>query len=524
MVHSSTDPTDGSAAVPEHWLTATVHFDDVMARLAGAPEAPSPFDEPEAFLRWCGEAEIGGHAPIPRYFAELRRGRHDLLVAFPEVPGRDAGAYRAWITVRGSAECGPAVEAIGPLPVPSPRPIPDYVQAGVNLIGLLDAELGVGEVARRVGTALRAAHVPHATVVHRGSGAGTRDGTTDEAPRFDVNIVCLNADSFPAFVQAFGPDLVTSRPTVGVWFWETSVFPSMFHSSFASVDELWVASDYIAGVLRAAAPADLVVRTFSLPIVVPEVDATFDPARVGVPPGRPFVLCSFDHLSIPDRKNPHAAVDAFVEAVAPDEGPVLLVKSVRGDQRPEVRDALRARARGRADILFFDGYLGARQNAALVARASAFVSLHRSEGYGLNLADALALGTPLVATGATGNLAFCSPDDSWLVPAVEVPVGPGQFPYDPDARWYEPDHDAAVRALRGVLDDPTAARSRADRARSRVLAAYSPERCGRELRDRVAALRVDRARTPELAAATPQAAPIAGGVQQLVSRMRAWRR
>jgi hypothetical protein len=109
-----------------------------------------------------------------------------------------------------------------------------------------------------------------------------------------------------------------------------------------------------------------------------------------------------------------------------------------------------------------------------------------------------------------------------LVPAVEVPVGPGQFPYEAEATWYEPDHAAAVQALRSVLDDPAAAGARADRARARVLADFSSEQCGAIWRDRVAALRADRAR----AAVAENTAPATALrlAARVVSRMRAWRR
>jgi glycosyltransferase involved in cell wall biosynthesis len=478
--------------IGHHELAPGVILDDVMAALADAShDAPSPVDQGPEFLRWIAEPEFAGYAPIARYFAELRRRRHDLLVAYPEVPGRDAGRYSEWVEVYGCAERHLPAGLFAPAP-PRATAHEPYTQAGVNLVGLLNAELGVGEVARRLEQALRVGDIPHVTTPFERTRSRLRSTYRSEPPRFDTNLLCLNADSLPGFTQDVGLEFFEDRYTIGVWFWETSTFPSMFHTAFATVDELWAASDYIADILRAAAPPELPVVRMPLPIVTPAIDEAFDPTSLGVPADRFTFLCSFDYLSVPGRKNPLGTIDAFIAAFAPDEGPVLVVKSINAAEDQAAAHALREATQGRRDIVLFDGYLDSRANASLTAGCGCYVSLHRSEGFGLNLADALALGVPLIATGATGNMEFCRAEDCFLVAAEPTRVGPGHFPYDADATWMEPSVEDAARLMRLVFAAPHEARERARRARDRVLAENSMQRTATFMRDRIAIARADK--------------------------------
>ena len=126
-------------------------------------------------------------------------------------------------------------------------------------------------------------------------------------------------------------------------------------------------------------------------------------------------LFMFDFFSTLQRKNPLGLIDAFTRAFAPDEGPRLLLKTINARFRPEAADELRRRIGERPDIELVDRYLDPRQNAALIARADCYVSLHRSEGFGLTLAESMALGTPVIATGYSGNIDFTTPSNSYLV-------------------------------------------------------------------------------------------------------------
>jgi len=174
---------------------------------------------------------------------------------------------------------------------------------------------------------------------------------------------------------------------------------------------------------------------------------------------RPVFVTVLDHLSVTERKNPVGTINAFRQAFEPGEGPVLIVKTMNGHQRWSRHQRLLAAADGRDDIRVWDETLTRDDQMALVAAVDCMVSLHRSEGLGLHLAEAMWLGTPTIATRYSGNLDFMNDDNSLLVDATLVNVERGEGVYPPSAQWAEPDVEQAVAAMRSIVSD-AALRSR----------------------------------------------------------------
>ncbi len=196
-------------------------------------------------------------------------------------------------------------------------------------------------------------------------------------------------------------------------------------------------------------------------------------------------LFTFDFFSTARRKNPVGLVEAYKRAFEPGDGAQLVIKSFNGDVKPESLAQLERAAAGRDDIHVIDRFLPVEQKDALLARADAYVSLHRSEGFGLSLAEAMLLGKPVIATGYSGNLQFMTPANSWLVGYELTRVGEGVEMYPPDARWAEPDLDHAAELMREVRAGGDAVTLRAERGRRDVEAALSPAATGAAMRARL---------------------------------------
>ena len=381
-------------------------------------------------------------------------------------------------------------------------PTPADRDGGVNVVGFFRAEFGQGEAARRLLAAVERAGVPFVAITqgdvpHRQEHPFPHESS---GPVYGTNILCLNAEHLLTFVH--GPDraVLDGRYSVGIWFWETSRFARFLKPAFDYVDELWVASTFVAEALGAETVKP--VLTFPLPVEVPpppELTRT----DVGLPEDRLVFLFLFDFWSTMERKNPLGLVEAFTRAFAPGEGPLLYIKSINGDRMPEQLAELEAAARSHPDIRVVDGFVPADHVRALTALSDCYVSLHRSEGFGLTIAEAMAYGKPAIATRYSGNLTFMEPENSYLVGYQTTTVPEGCPPYPVGAMWADPDLDEAARHMRTVFDHPAEARARGLRGQQTIRERHSIEQTAAFLAERIPAVehlrrvRVeDEARTP----------------------------
>jgi glycosyltransferase involved in cell wall biosynthesis len=316
----------------------------------------------------------------------------------------------------------------------------------------------------------------------------SRQGATYEAATkgtsYDTTLLCVNADMTPT-VAASIPSLLQGSYRIGMWYWEVEDFPVSQRGGFQHVDEVWVATDFVRRAIERHSPVP--VRTITPPLPQPRPTPSRTRADLGLP-DRPFFLFSFDFLSTVERKNPWGLVDAFQAAFSLGEGPLLVIKSINAERRPDQAERLRLRVAGSSDILLLENYLGAEDRDALVALCDCYVSLHRSEGLGLTMAEAMALGKPVIATGYSGNLQFMTEANSFLVPWTPTSIPDGCEPYPPGGTWAEPDLEAAARLMRMVLDDNEMAASRGRQGAEDVRTLHSPEIAGRQVSARLAEL------------------------------------
>jgi len=463
------------------------------AAVAGGTLDRTPFDPPgwAAFQHWLltdGDPAAPG---VSRYLAAVHREREDLHGLYPDLASaQDRDGFLGWAAVHGTHEGVVPAWAAPPLP-PHVVPPPDGIPAlGVNVAGYFRSEVGVGEAARRVVDALDAAAVPLLPVTggHQPPSRRGHDATAValEAATFPLNLVCVNADGLPAFLREAGTAFRAGRVTVGLWWWELPDFPDDYRDAFAHVDEVWVGTRYVQEALAAVSPVP-VVRV-PLPVVAP-VPAARTREELGLPEGF-LVLFVLDHNSVMERKNPLGLIEAFTRAfpAGGDGGEALVIKTINAERHPEAHARLVAAAQAHPGVHVIDGYLDAPERDALLAACDVYASLHRAEGFGLTVAEAMALGRPVVATDWSGTSDLTTPDTAWLVPHELVPVGPGNEPYAADNVWAEPDLDAAAAALRDVRERPHEAAARAAAARQRILTEHSPEACGTALRARLEAL------------------------------------
>lgn len=433
---------------------------------------------------------------VTRYLYDIWKTRFDLQRAYPYLDDPQiADGFLGWAGVFGTTEI-PIPEELLPArsieireQMGGPAPAPSKTESGpvkrerrpalpgVNVAGYLRAELGIGEIARQMVVSLDAVGVPVAPLAldAPNSRQGHPFASLDAgAPPFPVSLICVNADGLPRFAEQAGDGFFSGRHNVGLWWWETSSFPERFEESFGWVDEIWAGTRFVAETLSAVSPVPVV--RIPMPVVVPDAEP-LAPGELGWPDAFTFYF-SYDYNSVVQRKNPLAAVEAYRAAFAPGEGAALVLKCINSERHPESHTAVCEAVAGRPDILLIDQYLDAADKDRLAASCDCYVSLHRSEGLGLTIAEAMYLGKPVIATGYSGNMDYMGEQNSFPVDYRLVPIGEGADPYPADGEWAEPDTGHAARLMRRVFEDPEEARRRGARGALDMRAQHSIQATG----------------------------------------------
>jgi glycosyltransferase involved in cell wall biosynthesis len=343
---------------------------------------------------------------------------------------------------------------------------------GVNVVGYLDVTSGLGERARELVATLRAGGL--AVSEWSVPGHGQRmEATTGTPIVYDSTIAVVTAVQLADVCQQVPEPFERPDLTVGYFFWELAEVPDEQQWGIGLVDEIWAPTRFVADAYRAA--TDTPVRDVPLPLPVPHVPLAGPTVeRQGGSDSRLDVLVAFDFLSVMERKHPFGAIEAFRRAFPAGEPVHLTVKTLNGDQRPEQLERIRMAIRGDDRIALRDERCSNEALAELTASSDVLLSLHRSEGLGLHLAEAMALGTMVMASRYGGNLDLMDDECAALVDVELVEVRDGEGAYEAPARWADPSIDQAARLLRRAFDEPEWREGLARRAAERV--AESPSR------------------------------------------------
>jgi glycosyltransferase involved in cell wall biosynthesis len=242
------------------------------------------------------------------------------------------------------------------------------------------------------------------------------------------------------------------------------------HGGVPYVDEVWTYSRHAASAIRRA--VDLPVHVVPPP-VLRYPTSSGGPHPLDIDADFSFLFC-FDVNSSIERKYPEGVVHAFRAAFAPGSGPTLIIKSHNGRFDQLQMERLRYEARDRRDIHIVDAVLDVGELRRLIATCGCYVSLHRAEGFGYTMAEAMLAGVPVIATRYSGNLEFMDDDNSFLVEAGRSVVTGTWGPYPAGSRWAEPDLDDAARLMRLVYRDPDRRKVVAEQGRRDIELLHSP--------------------------------------------------
>lgn len=275
---------------------------------------------------------------------------------------------------------------------------------------------------------------------------------------------------------------------VAVWYWELEQVPVEWHARLQWADEVWAPTRFIADAFRpvVTCPVRPMLPGVSLPPLTPLPRSHF-----GLPEDRFLFLFNFDMGSVMARKNPLAAIEAYRRAFHADDRTHFAIKVSRGESRPDDYRQLQ-QAAADANVTLINRVLPRRELLALLNTADCYVSLHRSEGLGLGMAESMLMGKPVIATGYSGNLDFMTTDTAKLVPYRLIPIASESTinnPYPKGCLWADADGDAAAAMMRELANDPQAAQELGRRAQAYARERLSPDDYSRRLCERLDAIR-----------------------------------
>jgi glycosyltransferase involved in cell wall biosynthesis len=490
--------------------TVRTLFDEFAAERQNATPSPFTLEGAGAFMNWLAQSPPGGPSGVSRVLLRAYQQRPDVRAAFPDLAGADREGLLRWAEEHGQRQIPALARALasatqglapsaeqesgdGSIPaVATAQPSAPLRDApwGVNVVGYFRSEVGTGEAARQLVSALETKAIPvlpiHGQTIPLSRQGHSYETATPADAVFPVNVICMNADALPEFAGQAGPEFFAGRYSVGLWFWEVGRFPERWRGSFSLLEEVWAPTKHVAGALERLATVPVTI--VRIPVQAP----SFEPrsrAELGLPPDGFLFLFSFDYLSVFKRKNPLAVIEAFRSAFAPGDGARLVVKCINHERDPDSHAELRKLAAQHRDVEVMDRYLTPSDNSCLTALCDCYVSLHRAEGFGLVLAEAMALGKPVIATGYSGNLDFMTSANSLLVDHRLIPIGPGAEPYPADGEWADPDIGHASALMRQLFDDPASARELGARAAESIGRTHSPVAAGEILHRRLEAIR-----------------------------------
>ena len=368
----------------------------------------------------------------------------------------------------------------------------------VNVIGDFESTTGLAEAGRRQVEAMVQAGIGVEVVpvdLHAPKARNRRSEVISALPEGRSAVIDVHYENTNVF-SALDNDVV--RPpgkqvyTIASWYWELPELPWDFIPSVEKVDEIWVAAEYVQHIFLRVTDKPVTI----IPAVVDGQTSTeYDRKHFGLPDRSTLYFYSFDASSSYARKNPMGLIRAFERAFAEHERgreATLVIKAMRLHWFPELERVLRRQMKAVNGILMVDD-LSSTEMTSLLNVVDVYVSLHRSEGFGLGMAEAMRLGKPVIATAYSANVDFCTAANSLQVGFDLVPIDDEDHKYHPAMTglyragqfWADPDLDQAGRWMRHLYERPQQRARLGAAARTTMIEDFSRAAAGARMRTRL---------------------------------------
>ncbi len=366
----------------------------------------------------------------------------------------------------------------------------DHSRTGMNIVGFLTADLGVGESARCMVRAADAASIPSCLVplklnCRNRFGDTTYLGRLQDANPHGVNVIHVDPPVARDIDHHHGAAFRRDKFNIGYFAWELPEFPDSWLSALDYFDEIWCPSNFVNESIALKSPFPVITMGHAIDFERPREDRASLRARLGLPADPFLFLCLFDLNSYSARKNPRAAVEAFRMSGLAGRAAALVIKVQNAAANAADFAAISKAVQDLPGTVLISETLSRADIYALESACDCFVSLHRSEGFGLAVAESMYLGKPVIATGWSATSEYLSHENGLPVRFSLVELAKNHGPYAKGSTWAEPDIAHASELMRRVVSDPLNAARIGAAARRTMEQRFSPAVIGARYRRRL---------------------------------------
>jgi len=460
-----------------------------------------------SFLNFLNENVDEGKPIITRLWYELYKNRKDLQDTFQDLFGKDRKSFVRWIEQNLKKEYdfdtiflpsdilsksdqiiinqSKVDVIIGRKSIEKNTYKSNLNKVAINISGNLKGEFGIAEAGRCYATAIKDVGIPFVlnnidNPIHRNEDKAFE--RFEESNSNPINLIIVNPDQLDVFFKEVGPKYLENKYNIGIWFWELTDSPKEWHSYFKYYDEIWAASSFITNSIAKLSPIPVIKIT--CPIEIDESKFIENRLKFKLKEEDFIFLFIFDFFSVLERKNPFGVIEAFKNAFSEEENVVLIIKSINGSKSPSENKKLQQMCQ-RKDIILFDEHMNRDEVYSLLASSDCYVSLHRSEGYGLTIAEAMYAKKPVIATSYGGNTDFMNVNNSFPVKYKIEKLDRDHGVYKKGSVWADPDLDHASSLMRYVFENPEDAKKMGINACTNVKNQLNYLKTGNEILERI---------------------------------------
>lgn len=364
--------------------------------------------------------------------------------------------------------------------------LPEKFPKGVNLIGNIRAEIGLGQSCRLVARELEQSGLPFSVLNFELKGkVRNQDFTYEhkitEQAEYGINLIHIHPYEMPEAYLYFDKEVWDSHYNIGFWVWELEELPEEWTECISLFDEIWTPSEFAARAMR----KKISLPVYSIPFAVSaKTDENYNREYFGLPDNQFLYLIMYDSNSTADRKNPKGAVEAFKTAFPEHNSGAGLVIKVNNGTQEDLKE-LKEELKDYDAVYYITEVLDKIQVNSLLKCADVFVSLHCAEGFGLVMAEAMLTGTPVIATNWSANTEFMNSEVACMVDFEFEQIQKDAGHYKRGQRWARADIGQAAEYMIKLKDNSEFYQVLSRKAQKHIKENLSMEKAVSKIMDRV---------------------------------------